>query len=480
MACACSHRRECRRTGVALIVSILDMRLEARTALLAGSLAQANDELRFLALHDRLTQLPNRGLLEDRLEQAIHSAKQARRRFAVMYLDLDGFKAVNDVFGHPVGDNLLREVATRLRTAVRVEDTVARVGGDEFVLLAADTDPTDTATLADRLVRLLSNPYQIDGQDVRVSASVGIAFYPDDGEDPHALITHADAAMYHAKALGRNGYCFFEMSMNANSNKQLQLLHDLRVALARDELVLHYQPKLAATSGVVIGAEALVRWMHPQRGLITPDHFIPLAERIGMIVPIGQWVLNEACRQMARWINAGPASARNWSIAVNLSAMQFSHPGLVECVRETLKRHRLEPRRLTLEVTESTAMRDAEASLAILRELDAMGVRISIDDFGTGYSSLLYLKRLPAAELKIDRGFVRDLAQDSEDAAIVSAIIALGQTLKLDIVAEGVETVEQQAFLTRLGCDALQGFLLGRPMPPGRFMEALFPGEVEV
>ncbi|MDB5786003.1 bifunctional diguanylate cyclase/phosphodiesterase [Caballeronia mineralivorans] len=459
--------------AVALIVCVLDTRLEARTALLAESLAQANAELTFLALHDRLTQLPNRILLEDRLVQAIHAARRERRRFALMYLDLDGFKAVNDAFGHPVGDLLLAEVARRLRAAVRGEDTVARVGGDEFVVLADAIGPADAATLADKLVGVVAEPYDIAGHDVRVSASVGIACYPDDGADPHALITHADAAMYHAKALGRNGYCFFEMSMNANAHEQLELLHDLRVALVRGELVLHYQPKFTAPSGPVTGAEALVRWMHPRRGLILPDEFIPLAERTGMIVPIGLWVLDEACRQMAQWRNTGPAGVRDWGIAVNVSALQFNHPGLVASVHATLLRHGLDPGCLTLEITESTAMRDAEASLAILRELHDMGVRIAIDGFGTGYSSLLYLKRLPAAELKIDRGFVRDLVQNSEDAAIVSAIVALGQTLKLNIVAEGVETAGQQAFLTRLGCDVLQGFLLGRPMPPAQLIETL-------
>ncbi|PMS37372.1 diguanylate cyclase/phosphodiesterase [Trinickia symbiotica] len=461
--------------AVALIVSVLDMRLESRTAVLAASLAQANAELTFLALHDRLTQLPNRILLEDRLEQAIGSARQSRRRFALMYLDLDGFKAINDVFGHPVGDALLVEASKRLRGAARAEDTVARMGGDEFVLLAPGMEPTDAATLADTLVTLLSDSYLIDGQDLRVSASIGIACFPDDGDDPHTLVTHADAAMYHAKALGRNGYCFFETSMNADAREQLQLLHDLRLALSRGEFVLHYQPKLAAPGGPLLGAEALVRWAHPTRGLVMPDQFIPLAERTGTIVPIGEWVLDEACRQMAQWCSADPALASDWSIAVNLSTLQFGNPGLVECVRGTLARHGLEPRRLTLEITETTAMRDAAASLAILQELHAMGVRIAIDDFGTGYSSLLYLKRLPAAELKIDRGFVRDLEHDSEDAAIVSAIVALGQTLKLNIVAEGVETSEQQAFLTQLGCDALQGYLLGRPMPPAQFVETFLP-----
>lgn len=267
--------------------------------------------------------------------------------------------------------------------------------------------------------------------------------------------------MYHAKGLGRNAYSFFEPSMNADVHQQLQLVQDLRRAVERHELVLHYQPKFNAPNGPIMGVEALVRWQHPQRGLVPADEFIPLAEKTGLIVPLGAWVLDEACRQMAQWQRERHAG---WTVAVNLSALQFGHAALIDTVRETLARHALDPRSLMLEITESTAMRDVDASLQILQQLDAMGVRISIDDFGTGYSSLLYLKRLPASELKIDRGFVRDLAHDTEDAAIVSAIVALGQTLNLRIVAEGVETAEQQAFLTRLGCHSLQGYLLGRPM----------------
>ncbi|WP_347316856.1 putative bifunctional diguanylate cyclase/phosphodiesterase, partial [Ralstonia pseudosolanacearum] len=324
-------------------------------------------------------------------------------------------------------------------------------------------------TLADALLAAVRAPFLVDGHALRVSTSIGIALYPDDGAGQHDLLTNADAAMYHAKGMGRDTYCFFEASMNTNVHQQLQLVQDLRLALERHELVLHYQPKFSAPHGPVVGVEALVRWQHPERGLVQPDAFIPLAEKTGLIVPLGAWVLDEACRQMAQWRREGHAQ---WSIAVNLSAVQFAHAALVDTVRDTLARHALEPQGLTLEITESTAMRDADASLHILQQLHAMGVRISIDDFGTGYSSLLYLKRLPASELKIDRGFVRDLAHDSEDAAIVSAVVALGQTLNLRIVAEGVETEAQQAFLTRLGCHALQGNLLGRPMTAQAVLEA--------
>jgi EAL domain-containing protein (putative c-di-GMP-specific phosphodiesterase class I) len=285
----------------------------------------------------------------------------------------------------------------------------------------------------------------------------------------HDLLKNADAAMYHAKALGRHGYCFFEESMNDDAQKQLQMSHDLRLAQDRNEFVLHYQPKFDAVGGGMIGAEALVRWNHPVRGLVPPGEFIPLAEKTGLIFPLGKWVLNEACRQMSEWRASGHT---DWTVAVNLSALQFNHPGLVQLVHDSLKNHALEPRYLMLEITESTAMSDADASMAILQQLSDMGVHISIDDFGTGYSSLLYLKRLPASELKIDRGFVRDLAHDTDDAAIIAAIVALGHTLNLNIVAEGVETIEQQEFLTRLGCNSLQGFLLGRPMPADQFLQA--------
>ncbi|MGF2508822.1 putative bifunctional diguanylate cyclase/phosphodiesterase, partial [Ralstonia pseudosolanacearum] len=455
--------------AMALLISVLDLRMEARTAVLATSLAKANRELAYLALHDSLTKLSNRLLLEDRLDQAIQAAGRNRGSFALMFLDLDGFKAINDVYGHHAGDLLLADVARRIVACVRQQDTVARVGGDEFVVLAGVGEPADAGTLADALLAAVRAPFLVDGHALRVSTSIGIALYPDDGAGQHDLLTNADAAMYHAKGMGRDTYCFFEASMNTNVHQQLQLVQDLRLALERHELVLHYQPKFSAPHGPVVGVEALVRWQHPERGLVQPDAFIPLAEKTGLIVPLGAWVLDEACRQMAQWRREGHAQ---WSIAVNLSAVQFAHAALVDTVRDTLARHALEPQGLTLEITESTAMRDADASLHILQQLHAMGVRISIDDFGTGYSSLLYLKRLPASELKIDRGFVRDLAHDSEDAAIVSAVVALGQTLNLRIVAEGVETEAQQAFLTRLGCHALQGNLLGRPMTAQAVLEA--------
>ena len=456
--------------AITLFISVLDMRLASLTAVLVSSLAEANRELTYQALHDSLTKLPNRILLEDRLNQAIESTARGRGHFALMFMDLDNFKAVNDAWGRHEGDLLLVEVAQRIRANARVRDTIARVGGDEFVLLADVDAPTDAAAIADTLITAIAQPFAVAGHELLVSTSIGIAIYPGNATRPDHMLTNADAAMHHAKALGRNRYCFFDASMNVNVHEQLQLLQDLRSALVRHELILLYQPKFDAHTEQAIGAEALLRWKHPTRGLIAPDQFIPLAEKTGAILAIGEWVLNEACRQMREWQDRGNI---HWTIAVNLSSLQFGHAGLIQTVRATLERHGLEPRFLILEITESTAMSDVEASLVTLQLLHTMGVKISIDDFGTGYSSLLYLKRLPASELKIDRGFVRDLPHSTEDAAIVSAIVALGHTLKLKIVAEGVETTAQQAFLTHLGCDALQGFLLGRPMRADRFIETM-------
>jgi diguanylate cyclase (GGDEF)-like protein len=448
--------------AVALLTSVLDARMDARTSILANSLEQANRELSELALQDALTKLPNRLLLENRIEHAIERAKRESETFALLFMDLDGFKAVNDAYGHHFGDILLVDVAERIRELLRVQDTVGRIGGDEFVLLLESATADGAATVAERLVYSIARPFSLEGRDLRVSASVGISLYPNDGQTTQDLMSNADAAMYHVKHAGRNGYGFFETSMNINAREQMQLQNDLQSALERREFVLHYQPKYVAPAGPMTGVEALLRWQHPQRGMIPPDKFIPHAEKSGLIIPIGDWVLDEACRQMSMWYREGHT---DWKVAVNLSAVQFSNPNLINGVRAALERHGLPAHCLTLEVTESTAMRNADVSLAILDRLSGMGVDISIDDFGTGYSSLLYLKRLPASELKIDRGFIQSLAENNEDAAIVSAIIALGQTLKLRIVAEGVETSAQQHFLTGLGCDVLQGYLLGRPMP---------------
>ncbi|NIF25257.1 EAL domain-containing protein [Pantoea sp. Tr-811] len=456
--------------AVALLTSVLDARLEARTAELAHSLTLANQELTQLALHDTLTGLPNRTLLSDRIDQAIGKVAEQGGCFALMFIDLDGFKPVNDAFGHHVGDLLLKAVAARLRGHLHSQDTLARIGGDEFVLLVELQEPDDAMDVAVKQVNLVSRTFRVAEHDLQLTASLGIVLYPGNGQDQLELLRNADAAMYHAKSAGKNGYSFFDASMNSNARQQLQLLQDLRQALEHKQFRLHYQPKFDAQACQPIGAEALLRWEHPQHGLLLPDRFIGLAEKTGLIIPIGEWVLDEACRQMRQWVDQGHAE---WRMAVNLSAIQFCHASLVDSVARALADNGLPANRLTLEITETTAMHDADASLMVLQRLSDMGVDLSIDDFGTGYSSLMYLKRLPANELKIDRGFVRDLEQDSDDAAIVSAIVALGQALGLRIVAEGVETDRQQAFLTRLGCDSLQGYLLGQPVPAEAFMANL-------
>tara|TARA_Y100000815_G_scaffold271872_1_gene299405 strand:- start:395 stop:1759 length:1365 start_codon:yes stop_codon:yes gene_type:complete len=445
--------------------------LDVRTSILARSLDLANSEMAQLALQDNLTRLPNRILLSDRLQQAIQKAIRQKSYFAVLFMDLDGFKAVNDTYGHHTGDQLLLQVAKRINDAKRGGDTVARLGGDEFVLLIDPGEPEDAAMLAQRLVENIRLPYLLGRQTVHVSASIGIAIFPDNGLNDHELMVNADTAMYHAKEQGRDGYCFFEKAMNVNAHLQLEMQQDLRYALDRNEFVLHFQPKMIAPNGPMTGVEALLRWNKPALGLVSPDKFLHLAERTGLIVPIGNWVIHEACRQMAEW-HALDEGKSEWSIAVNISTVQLAHAKLVDVVRSALQRSGLPPRFLTLEVTESTAMRDAKAALIVLDELAALGVSISIDDFGTGYSSLLYLKRLPANELKIDRGFITELAKCNDDAAIVSAIVALGKTLGLSIVAEGVETPEQQKMLTELGCDILQGYLLGKPMSAQRILES--------
>jgi len=461
---------------VTLLTSILDARMESRTAILSRSLTDANRELTHLALHDTLTGLPNRVLLAEQIEYAMQRIDARGGSFALMFMDLDGFKPVNDAFGHHVGDQLLREVGLRLRGNLHREDTLARIGGDEFVLLVELDDLDDAALIAARQVNMIAQPFYIADQLLQVSVSIGIALYPGGGATQQELLMNADAAMYHAKDTGKNGYSFFNCSMNTNARNQLALLHDLREALKYKHFVLFYQPKFDARTGKPVGAEALLRWNHPQRGLLLPDTFITLAEKTGLIIGIGEWVLDEACRQMRAWADMGFS---DWRISVNLSASQFCHSSLVDTVARTLARHSLEANSLTLEITETTAMKDTEASVEVLRELSDMGVDLSIDDFGTGYSSLMYLKRLPANELKIDRGFVRDLDHDSNDAAIISAIVALGQALNLRIVAEGIETDRQQRFLTRLGCDSLQGFLLGHPLPAERFMADIHAAEVQ-
>ncbi len=459
--------------AVVLIVSWLDQRMKAqllrvRNERLSVSLNDAHAELTQAALHDPLTRLPNRRLLQQHIEAALADAEQRGGRFAVMFMDLDGFKQVNDAFGHPTGDALLVAVAERTRQLLRPADVLARLGGDEFVLVVTIENDEDIAALANRLLQAVGSEPLLPGLCLQLTASIGIAICPDHAASERQLMGFADAAMYQAKEAGRNAYVLFAEWMNASAQQQFQLLADLRRAIGSDQLSLHYQPKTRVASHAVSGAEALIRWQHPEQGVVPPDRFICLAERSGVINEIGRWALDEACRQLRLWHDAGQES---WTVSVNLSPIQFASPLLLDEVRQALHDHRIEPRRLILEITESTVMRDTEISLQLLQALAALGVGISIDDFGTGYSSLLYLKRLPATEIKIDHAFVRDLERSSEDVVIVSAIVALGHALDMDIVAEGVETPGQRAYLERLGCDYLQGYLLGRPVQPERFLQ---------
>ncbi len=445
--------------GVGLLTSTYDSRLETRTARLAASLADANAELSFLAKHDVLTQLPNRAALLERLQRWNGSARL--KASSLLFIDLDGFKGINDVFGHDAGDFMLVTIASRLQQQVRATDMVARLGGDEFVVLLQDTDQDLASRLTRRIIDSIEQPVDFGGQALRLSASVGIAALRESIQHGSDLLTFADTAMYKAKGDGGGTFCFYQSVMQDQALDDLRLLDDLRKAVSNNELELHYQPKCNVSDGSITGVEALLRWRRGGGSLVAPDNFIPAAEKAGLIVPIGYWVLNEACRQLSLW----QERCFPWSMAVNISALQLLDARLLQMVEDTLQKHNIKPQDLILELTESTAMQNTDVSVGILLKLDRLGVRIAIDDFGTGYSSLLQLKRMPATELKIDRGFIRDLVASSEDAAIVATIVALGKSLNLSLVAEGVETNEQRDELTRLGCDSLQGYLLGRPMP---------------
>ena len=426
-----------------------------------GERKRAEERIRHLALHDELTGLPNRHLLQDRLRQALALAARNDGHVAVLLLDLDRFKDVNDTLGHPAGDRLLREAALRLTAAVRASDTLARLGGDEFaVIQSALQQPGGAAILAQRLLAALSAPFALDAHEVDVGASVGIAVFPNDGTTADELIRRADLALYRAKHQGGSRSRFFEPVMDTEARSRRVLERELRRALDRRELVLHYQPQLELGTGRVTGIEALIRWRHPERGLVPPVEFIPLAEACGLILRLGVWVLDEACRQARAWQEAG----LELTVAVNLSAAQLRHGGFLQAIDDTLGRHRLDPARLELEITESLLLERTESTTdRTLRGLAARRIAMALDDFGVGYSSLAYLKRLPVQKIKIDRSFVRDIGTDPEDEALVRAIVTLGHTLGKIVVAEGVETEPQLAFLRRLECDAAQGFLLGRP-----------------
>jgi diguanylate cyclase (GGDEF)-like protein len=434
-------------------------------------LEAANRQLRHLATHDAPTGLPNRVLLDDRLTQAVAHAQRDAQSFAVMVLDLDRFKQINDSLGHRAGDVVLKEVARRLLATVRDIDTIARIGGDEFVVVAsAPATREDVSALARRLNDALRVPLAISGVDIHVTSSIGIALYPGDGANPDVLLARADAAMYCAKQRGRNNVQWFASGMDNATEERLRLESDLHEALHAGQLELFYQPKAETASGEVHSAEALIRWRHPRRGLIAPTEFIPLAEANGLIHEIGSWVLKEACRQCVEWQREGLAGLR---VAVNVAATQFRRGDLLEVVRRTLEETGLAPRYLEIELTESTVMTDPEESAATLEQLSRMGVLVSVDDFGTGYSSISYLRRFPIDKLKIDRAFIQDLVTRADDASIVQAIISLAHSLRLKVVAEGVETTQQLDYLRSIGCDQYQGFHFSPPVPAREFRQLL-------
>lgn len=430
---------------------------------------EAADRILFLLGHDTLTTLPNRIALQSTMAHAVAKGRSRNTLIALLLLDLDHFKGFNDTLGPGMGDRILFEVAGRLKESVQEKDTVSRQSGDEFAILINDCGNVSmVALIAERLMASIRRPLLLDGHDIALTACIGISIYPEDGDDVEALLKNADTALHAAKAVGRDSYRFFEAEMNSIIGERLRMEHDLRQALAKRELFLDYQPQYDTRDGRMLGVEALLRWRHPQHGLISPASFIPIAEETGLIVSIGEWVLDEACRQNAAWLAAGCGPL---VVAVNLSALQITQPGLSATVSAALRRHALPPELLELEITESVLMRDTDRALAVLSELRQIGIKVSIDDFGTGYSSLNYLKRLPLDKLKIDQSFVRDLPRDANDVAITQAIIAISSKLGLAVIAEGVETREQFEFLRSNGCDQIQGFYFSRPRPPAEIID---------
>lgn len=433
-----------------------------------SSIKLAEEQLAFLAHYDPLTELPNRLLLNDRLSHAIERAARSEKKLALLFMDLDGFKDINDTFGHPMGDELLKQVTKRLQKYLHQGDILARLGGDEFVLVVENFSLIDELEpVARKLLSILSEPFVLDGHELFIGASIGISLYPDDGSEADTLIRNADSAMYRAKEAGRNNHQFYTRELTQAVAERLALESELRYALERDEFQLYYQPQVELRSGRIIGVEALIRWQSSQRGMVAPDKFIPLAEKSGLILSIGEWVLREACRQMMQWREEGYELAR---ISVNVSALQIQRGKLTEMVTQVLVQTGLEAECLDLEITESVLMSNPKEVIELLEDLRSLGLSLAVDDFGTGYSSLSYLKRFPINTLKIDQAFVRDIPDDSNDKAIARAIIALGDSLQLDTLAEGVETEAQRDFLLRAGCEYAQGYLYSRPLPAKDFL----------
>ncbi len=442
---------------------------------------KAEEQIRYLAYYDSLTGLPNRTFYKELLSRALFLAKRHNWTIAILFIDLDYFKRINDTLGHDIGDQLLRAVADLIKTCIRksdfiarseeneLENAVARPGGDEFIALLNEiTHSQDASRVARRILKELARPLILAGHEVFVTASIGIALYPLDGDDAESLLKNADVAMYHAKNQGRNNYQFYTKSMNATALQQLALENDLRKALDRGEFLLYYQPTIDVQTRTIIGAEALVRWNHPNKGMISPGEFIPLAEETGLIVSIGEWVLRTACAQNRAWQNVG---IKPFRVAVNLSGRQFDQEGLIEVVSSAIRDTGLDPQYLELEITESTIIKNPEKAVITLQKLKEMGIWLSIDDFGTGYSSLGNLRKFPIDTLKIDRSFVMNMTTDSDDAAITTAIIAMAHNLKLGVIAEGVVSEDQQSFLCDQGCDAVQGYLFSRPIPAEEFIK---------
>src|ERR1700693_4589152 len=431
-------------------------------------------EMSHMAQHDTLTNLPNRTLLQYRLTQAISTASRNDSRIAVLFLDLDGFKHINDSLSHATGDRLLQFVAKRLLAAVRTSDTVCRLGGDEFVILLSEVAHAgDAGVKAGKILSALSAPFEMDQITLRITGSIGVTTYPEDGQSAELLIRNADLAMYQAKEKGRSNYQFYEKGMNVRAVERQSIEGDLRFALERNEFVMHYQPKIDLKTGEITGVEALIRWQHPERGLIGPLQFISVAEDCGLMLPIGNWVLRESCRQAKEWQDAG---LRPIEMAVNVSSVEFRNEDFLEGVRAILEETGLSPHYLGLELTESVLMQHAKFTVPVLKELKAMGVRLAIDDFGTGYSSLSYLRQFPIDTLKVDQSFVHGINADTDDATIINAVINMGSNLNHRVIAEGVETVEQVAFLQAHGCDEGQGYYFSRPVPAPQFAKLLEAG----
>ena len=456
------HDREGQVTGAVIVFSDVSA-ARAMTMQMAHS-----------AQHDFLTGLPNRMLFNDRVSQAIILAPRHAKKVAVLFLDLDGFKHINDSLGHPIGDKLLQSIASRLVHCVRGSDTVSRQGGDEFVVLLFEVEHSeDAAITARKMLQTVAEPHSIDQHDLHVTTSIGLSVFPDDGHDAETLIKNADTAMYQAKENGRQSYQFFKPAMNVRAVERQSIEESLRRALEREEFALHYQPKVNLRTGKITGAEALIRWTHPARGPVSPAQFIPVAEDCGLIVPIGNWVLREACKQARAWQDAGLPLG---TMAVNISAMEFRHDNFLESVFAILGETGLDPKSLELELTESVLMKRAESAASVLQTLKARGVQVAVDDFGTGYSSLSYLRKFPVDALKIDQSFVREITIVPDDTSIVTAIISMARSLKLRVVAEGVEKMEELEFLQAHQCEEAQGYYFSRPVLPEQFAKLLKTG----